>query len=285
MLPPNRRIISVPKAALISLLLASLASLLVMFARPLITKVPLKPAEIARYLEDTSKQGRTKQALMQVAQEIGANSPGSRQWYPAVLRLASNSDPTLRQTAVWAMSHDPKFPDFHKAVSRLLNDPVPLVRWNAAVSLVKFGDPACRSQLREMLRSYTLVSPAAGILRYKRREHAYVESGSTIAVLDDGGSATAISAPLTGFLDRQLTAEGAIVRSGDALAVLLPGQEQVSESLRALAVVGQLDDLADVEHYWKSTSGVPDTIQKQARTTAEQIRKRSGTALISLPTG
>ncbi len=279
----NRRPISAPKAALISLGLATVAALLVMLARPLLTKAPFRPAEIARHLDDTSNPRETQRALTQVAQEIGEGRPAVRRWYSAVLRLASNSDPALRQTAIWVMSHDPKSSDFHEAVSRLLSDPVPLVRWNAAVSLVKFGDPACRPQLREMLRSYTLESPAAGILRYERKENSYVESGSKIAAVADGGSITLISAPLTGFLDQRLAEGGAKVKIGEALAVLLPGGEQVSEALRSLAVVGQVDDLPDVERYGKSVSGMPDGIQKQARVTAEEIRKRSGTSPIPPP--
>ena len=271
----NRRIVSAPKAALISLVLAALAALLVMLARPLLTKTPLPPPEIAHYLEDTSSQRQTQRALMQVAQEISRDNRTARQWYPAVLRLASNSDPGLRQTAIWVMGHDPKSSEFHQAVTRSLNDPTPLVRWNAAVALVKFGDPSCRPQLREMLRPFRLVSPAAGALRYKRKEHVYVESGSKIAIVEDGDSSTVISAPLTGFLDQRLVTEGAKVKSGDALALFLPGQEQVSEALRALALLGQLDDLPDVERYGKSPSVLPDAVQKQARTAAEEIRKRS----------
>lgn len=263
-----------PKAALISFVFAAVAAILVMLANSLMTRSPLKPAEISRSLSGASNREITLRALTQVAGDIGRGDPSARQWYPAVLRLASNPDPALRQTSAWVMSHDPKSAEFHQALLKLLGDSAPLVRWNAAVALVRFGDAAGRPQFREMLRPFTVASPAPGILRYKRREHLSMDSGDQIATIENGAVTTTLAAPLTGLFDRRLVAEGGRVEKGDPIAVFLPGQEQVFEALRALAVVGTPDDLPDVERYLKPTGNLPENVQKQAKMTTEAIQKR-----------
>jgi hypothetical protein len=56
---------------------------------------------------------------------------------------------------------------------------------------------------------------------------------------------------------------------------LSPSVEQVWESLRALYIVGQPEDISDVQRYLRPISTMPDKIQKQAASTLEAIRDRA----------
>ena len=46
----------------------------------------------------------------------------------------------------------------HEALLRLIRDPEPMVRRNAATALAAFGDGAARPELVAMLKPYTVVS-------------------------------------------------------------------------------------------------------------------------------
>ena len=70
-----------------------------------------------------------------------------------------------------------------KGLRSLLSDPEPNVRWNAAVSLAKHGDPSGRNVLMNLLdRSYLAKFP--GIDRYER-EQAMMVAVQAASMLDD----------------------------------------------------------------------------------------------------
>jgi len=49
----------------------------------------------------------------------------------------------------------------------------------------------------------------------------------------------------------------------------------VWEALRALYLVGQPDDLADVDRYASGVAGMPERVGQQAALTAQAIRERT----------
>ncbi|MGH9523091.1 MAG: HEAT repeat domain-containing protein, partial [Terriglobales bacterium] len=51
----------------------------------------------------------------------------------------------------WVMANDPANDDFHQALLGLTKDSAPSVRANAAVSLVRFNDPAGHQTIVDML--------------------------------------------------------------------------------------------------------------------------------------
>jgi hypothetical protein len=57
--------------------------------------------------------------------------------------------------------------------------------------------------------------------------------------------------------------------------VIDPGTEQVWEALRALYLVGQLDDLAAVRPYQRDLPDVSNDIRQQALETEKAIRARA----------
>jgi len=81
--------------------------------------------------------------------------------------------------ALGAMSADDSF----TGLRSLLSDPEPNVRWNAAVSLAKHGDPSGRSVLLNLLdRSY--LARFEGVDRYES-EPAMMVAIQAAAMLDD----------------------------------------------------------------------------------------------------
>ena len=61
-------------------------------------------------------------------------------WYPQVVEQAASPNLEIRQTAAWIMGQDHNYAPFHEALLKLLHDPEPMVRRNAALGLAGFGD-------------------------------------------------------------------------------------------------------------------------------------------------
>ena len=60
------------------------------------------------------------------------------------------------------------------------------------------------------------------------------------------------------------------------MAVVDPGTEQVWEALRALYLVGQLEDLPAIRPYERDLPDISNDVRKQALETEQEIRKRAG---------
>ena len=95
-----------------------------------------------------------------------------------------------------------------------------------------------------------------------------------IEALEAGGQAAEIRAPITGRVRSLAVQEGAEVMAGAELLTLDPGTEQVWEALRALYLIGGLEDLPLVESYLRPSPDLPQRIQQQAAETARAIRSR-----------
>src|SRR5215471_4422868 len=144
----------------------------------------LTDAEIDRYFADAAKPRHAQHALVQIGERLSAHRDVSR-WYPDVLRQAASPSLELRQTAAWIMGQDTNYAPFHDALLRLLHDPEPMVRRNAALALAAFNDPAARPELVAMLRPFTVTAPAAGVLHYRLKLGDYVNPGTMIAHIGD----------------------------------------------------------------------------------------------------
>jgi len=242
---------------------------------------PLGDRKIEQYLADEAKPRHIQHALAQIAEGMvrGGRRQGEvKQWYPRVVATAQHKMTEIRVTAAWVMGQDNTSEEFHQALLRLLQDPEPLVRRNAALSLVRFGDVSGRAELVMMLRPYTVRSPRDGTLSIRLKEEDAVNPGTLLARLDAGkGQAFDIRSPLPGRVQSRLKKEGARVAAGDEVVLLSPGPDQVWEALRALYLVGRPEDLPDVERFAQPASagaGMPDKILEQAALTAKAIRNR-----------
>lgn len=114
---------------------------------------PLTEEEMGDYFRTKDKPRKIQHALVQVEERIRRGDPSVRQWYDEVAEVSDHPRPEIRSTAAWVMGHDVKSSEFRQALLRLLRDREPLVRRNAALSLVRFGDPSGRPELLVMLKS------------------------------------------------------------------------------------------------------------------------------------
>jgi len=72
-----------------------------------------------------------------------------------------------------------------------------------------------------------------------------------------------------------LVATGATVAAGAGVASIDPGSEQVWEALRALYLVGQLEDLPAIRIYERNAPEIPDRVRQQASLTEQAVRQRA----------
>ena len=236
----------------------------------------LSQEETRQSLSDTSRPHKTQHALSQLAQQMARGDPAAKDWYSLVLRLASNKEPQLRLMAAWVMGQDTQSADFHQTLLRLLRDPEAMVRWNAALALVRFSDPAGEPELRFMLRPYGLLAPQSGIVTIRLKEEETVSAGSLVArIKGDDQKLIEVRSPLAGRIETWVTKNGAQVETGQQIATISPGWEQVWEALRALYLVGKPADLTDVERFARGVAGEPRGVQQQAALAAQAIRLRT----------
>jgi len=229
----------------------------------------LSDSEIDRYFADTGKPRHAQHALVQIGERLSAHRDVSR-WYPDVLRQAASPSLELRQTAAWIMGQDRNYAPFHDALLRLLHDPEPMVRRNAALALAAFGDAAARPELAAMLSPYTVTAPAAGRLQYRLKLGDYVNPGTMVAHIGNQEVRCAVPGEVRDLDQR----EGATVRQGDPLVDLSADKNHVWEALRALYLVGQSSDLEAVERFTRPLPGMPETVARQAAETAGAIQAR-----------
>jgi len=165
----------------------------------------LSDREMERYLGESGRPRQIQHALSQISDRIIRGDPAVKRWYPRIEALSRHPMAPIRTMAAWVMGQDNRSDAFHQALRPLLNDSDVLVRRNAALALVRFGDAAGRPELVRILAT------------------------------------------------------------GDA--------GQVWEALRALYLVGQPQDLPEVER--SENSNAPERVRLQAALTARAIRTRS----------
>lgn len=114
---------------------------------------PLTEEEMGEYFRSKDKPRKIQHALVQVEERIRRGDPSVRQWYDEVAEVSDHPRPEIRSTAAWVMGLDVNSSEFRQALLSLVRDREPLVRRNAALSLVRFGDASGRPELLVMLNS------------------------------------------------------------------------------------------------------------------------------------
>jgi biotin carboxyl carrier protein len=231
----------------------------------------LSDSDITEYLNNAGAKPRKAQhALVQMGERMSRSDTRVRQWYPKVVELSGNPSLELRQTDAWIMGQDHTYEPFHESLRKLLADPAPMVRRNAALSLTNFGDAASRPELLAMLHAYTITSPVAGPVKYRLKLGEYVNPGTLVGHV----GAAEIRSPVPGEVLSLKQGDGTRVRAGEAIAELSADKEHAWEALRGLLRVGQKQDLEDVQRYARGVAGMPDRVRRQAALTLEEIRTR-----------
>ena len=234
----------------------------------------LSDTQITEYLNDDRHPRHIQHALVQLGERMARQDTGALRWYPQLLRLASHPVEEVRNTDAWVMGQDTSAAAFHETLLKMLQDSSPMVRGNAALSLVRFGDAAGRPQIIALLQPASIIAPAGGRIIDIDKVGTSVRQGGLIAKLNEGNRTTEIRTPISGRIRTLSVATGATVAASAEIASIDPGSEQVWEALRALYLVGQLDDLPAIRIYDRNVPEIPDRLRQQAILTENAIRGR-----------
>jgi len=234
----------------------------------------LSDQQLNEYLHDAKKPRHIQQALVQVGERITRHDATAKQWYPELVQLAGDPVEEVRNTDAWIMGQDPTGAGFHEALLKMLNDPSPMVRGNAALSLVRFGDATGRQQIVALLQPAQISSPQSGRIVDSDRPGTSIHQGGLIAKVQYGNEQTAEIRPIPGRI-RSVAGTGANVAAGAEIAVVDPSTEQVWEALRALYLIGQPDDLPAILPYERDLADISNDVRQQAVETEKAIRDRA----------
>jgi biotin carboxyl carrier protein len=234
----------------------------------------LSNQQLAEYLRDQKHPRHIQHALVQIGERMARHDPSAAQWYPQVVQLASYPVEEVRNTDAWVMGQDTSGGGFHEALLKILGDPSLMVRGNAALSLVRFGDATGRPEILQLLQPAVITAPQPGKVIDTSTVGTAIRQGGIVAKLQDDSQTTEIRSPISGRLRELSASTGQTVGTGAQIAEIDPGTEQVWEALRALYLIGQPDDIAAVLPYERELPDIPDHIRKQAIETEKAIRQR-----------
>jgi hypothetical protein len=245
----------------------------------------LSDRQLNEYLHDDKKPRHIQQALVQLSERISKNASSNnssndgaaaKQWYPDLLRLATYPVEEVRNTDAWVMGQDTSSAGFHDALLKMLADSSPMVRGNAALSLVRFGDATGRPQIVALLQPAEITAPQSGrIVDADRPGTAVHQEGLLAKLQTNHGENIEIRSPIPGRI-RSLAQTGATVAAGSEVAVVDPATEQVWEALRALYLIGQVDDLPAIRIYERDLPDISNDVRQQAIETEKAIQARAG---------
>jgi len=235
---------------------------------------PLSDAQIGKALADRSHPRQIQHALTQIETRIEARDASVLRWYPAVVTLAADPVDEIRVTDAWVMGQDNKSEEFHRALLSLLSDNDPLVRRNAALQLVRFGDGSGRPELRSMLQSFEVKSPVSGAIVSLLPQGSKISAGGLLARIREPSNAVQeFRSPVDGAIGRLAIKEGEAIAAGQSIVWLTPDRATVSDALQALAYVGTKEDLAAVESCVQVKTSAE--ISQQAEAAARAIKGRA----------
>jgi hypothetical protein len=234
----------------------------------------LNDNQIGEYLSRPDKPRDIQHALSALEKKIEENNPVVKKWYPQIIAQSKNPHSEIRSMAAWVMGQDNKSEEFHTTLVSLINDPEPLVRRNAALGLVRFKDERAKPELVAMLHVYDIKSPASGLVTtaYKNGDNAGF-GVLLVSIRQEDGSIAEIRSPMKGEI-RSLLSEGSKVATNDVVLQLAPDKEMVLNALTGLTLIGDADNVPDVEHYISGEPNVSKDIKDQAARTADALRNR-----------
>jgi hypothetical protein len=232
--------------------------------------------QLTEYLHDEKKPRHIQHALVQLGDRMSHGDSAVKQWYPDLIRLAEDPVEEVRNTDAWVMGQDTSGAGFHETLLKMLADSSPMVRGNAALSLVRFGDPTGRPQIVALLQPATIDTPISGHVIDADRPGTAIHQGGLLAKVAALSNSVPIEirSPIPGRI-RSVAQPGANVTAGAEIAVVDPATEQVWEALRALYLVGQTDDLPAIHLYERDLPDISNDVRHQAQETEKAIRSRA----------
>jgi HEAT repeat protein len=239
---------------------------------------PLSDEKIEQYLTDKDKARNVQHALSYIGNKIIEGDKTMERWYPLIVASAQNQAPQVRQIAAWTMGQDNKNEAFHQALLELLKDANPGVRHNAAVQLTRFNDGSGRAELVAMLQSQTLRAETEGEIELLVSEEgrAIAENNPLARIKKSDGMVAEIRSPQDARIQTVSVSDKAQVKPGDEVMTIAPSVEQAFAALQALFIVGQTEDMPQIQRYTGQMTGMSDAVRQQALNTLEAIRARNG---------
>src|ERR1700688_4865703 len=122
----------------------------------------LSNQQLAEYLQDQKHPRHIQHALVQIGERMTRHDPNVTQWNPQLVQLASYPVEEVRNTDAWVMGQDTSGSGFHEALLKMLADSSLMVRGNAALSLVRFGDATGRPEILQLLQPAVITAPQPG---------------------------------------------------------------------------------------------------------------------------
>lgn len=240
---------------------------------------PLDDAQLEKSLADREHPREIQHALSQLADRILARDAytrdSARRFYPRVVQIARTGQPELRLTAAWVMGQDNSVPDFHQELLLLLRDPDPMVRRNAALALVRFSDASGRDEIRAMLQRSAIGARQSGVLEERLKPGEIINPGTLLGRIRSGNAENELRSQIPGIIRQWLAPDKMSVIAGQPILLVDPSADEIWESLRALYLIGQPDDLPAVDDFARGAANLPANIRQQAELTATAIRSRS----------
>ncbi len=235
----------------------------------------LSDKQIGEFLNDEKHPRHIQHALVQLGEHMGRHDPGVKPLYPELIRLAWHPVEEVRNTDAWVMGQDSSGTGFHEALLKMLEDSSPMVRGNAALSLVRFGDASGRAQIVALLQSARIIAPRSGRVTDVDQAGTPIHQGGLVAKLQDGRQTTELRSPISGRIRTISVAPGTHIAAGTEIATVDPGDGQVWEALRALYLIGQTGDLPAIGPYQRELPEISDRVRQQALLTEKSIRDRA----------
>ena len=234
----------------------------------------LSQEDISKYLVDEKNPRHVQHALLQIQQRMERGDSTAKNWYPQLITLSGSPETEFRLTVAWLMGFDNQSQEFHQALLKLLRDPEPIVRRNAALALLRFNDGSGREELLAVLRPYSLKAPVDGVVASSLHEGSTVGRRALLArIQQPDGKIVELRSPLPGRVGKILKPNGSQVSRDDELLSLNSDEDSVWEALRGLALAGTAEDLPLVQSYVDSTE-VSGRIKEQAGLTVQAISRR-----------
>ena len=240
---------------------------------------PLDDTQLEKSLTDRAHPREIQHALSQLADRILSRDPAARdsarRFYPRLIQIARNGQDELRLTAAWVMGQDDSMPEFHQELLRLLHDPNPMVRRNAALALVRFKDSSGLAEIRAMLQPSPVPASVPGALDERLKPGDAINPGTLLGRIEAGGSRSEFRSQIPGTIDHWLVADKTAVTAGQPVLIFNPSTDEIWQALRALYLIGAPQDLAAVDNFTRRAGDLPANVRQQAELTAGAIRKRA----------
>jgi hypothetical protein len=236
----------------------------------------LSDQQISEYLQDQKHPRHIQHALVQVGERLGHHDAGATRWHSDLVRLATHPVEEVRNTDAWVMGQDSSDAAFQETLLKMLGDRSLLVRGNAALSLVRYGDASGRAQILALLQPAVITASTAGVVSDTDKLGTPIHQSGVIAKLQDGQQTSEARSPISGRIRTLNVQKGTNVSAGAVIATVEPADEQVWEALRALYLIGQMDDLPAILPYQRELPEISDRVRQQALLTEKAIRERAG---------